>query len=55
MMTQHRIKEVCSVDNTMSPNLELSSKKPSAMSIEFRGQQALTIAHVVVSMNFNRR
>jgi hypothetical protein len=32
-MIQHRIEKICSVDNTTSLNLELSLKKPSAMSI----------------------
>jgi hypothetical protein len=39
----------------MSLNLELSSEKPSAMSIEFLSQHAFTVAHVVVGMNFHKR
>jgi hypothetical protein len=55
MMTQHKTKEVYSVNNTKLLNLKLSSQQLSAMSIEFLSQQALTVAHVVVSMNFNKR
>jgi hypothetical protein len=48
-------KKVCSVNNTRSSNLELSSKQPSATCTKFLGQHALIIAHVIVNMNFNRR
>jgi hypothetical protein len=53
-MTQHRTKEVCSVDNTMSLDLELPLKKPSAMSIVPRST-CINCTHVVVGMNFNKR
>jgi len=54
-MIQHRTKEVCNVDNTKSSDLKLSLEKPFATSIEFLGQSAFTIAHVVVNMNFHKR
>jgi hypothetical protein len=33
-MTQHRIEEICIVDNNRSFNLELSLEQPSATSIK---------------------
>jgi hypothetical protein len=33
----------------------MSSEQPSAMSIKLLGQNALTIAHIVVNMNLNKR
>jgi hypothetical protein len=38
----------------VSLDLELSSKQPSAMFIELLGQHALIVAHVAISMNFNK-
>jgi hypothetical protein len=32
LMTQHKTEEVCSVDNTRSSDLKLSSKQPNATS-----------------------
>jgi hypothetical protein len=55
LMTQHRIEEVCSVNNIRSSDLQLSLEKPSAMSIKFLGQHAFTITHVAISMDFHRR
>jgi hypothetical protein len=54
-MTQHRLKEVCSVDNTKSSNLKLSSEKPTTTSTKFLGQHAFIVAHVGVKMNFNNK
>jgi hypothetical protein len=55
LMIQYIIEEVCSVDNTRSLDIEMSLEKPSAMSIEFLCQHVLTIAHVAINMNFNKR
>jgi hypothetical protein len=55
LMIQHRVEEVYSVDNTRSLDLKLSSEKLSATSTKFLTQQGSTVAHVVVSMNFNRK
>jgi len=54
LMIQHRVNEVYSVDNTRSLDLKLSSEILSATSTKFLGQQGSIVAHVVVSMNFNR-
>ncbi len=54
-MVQHRTKEVCSVNNTRSSNSEMSLEKPNATSTKFLGEQALTIAHVAINMNLNKR
>ncbi len=55
MMTPHRPKEICSVNNIRSLDSRMSSKLPSATSTKFFAQQVLTIAHVDVSMNLNMR
>ncbi len=55
LITQHKIKEVCNVNNTRSLNIEMSLEKPNAMSTKFLCQHVLTIAHVAVNMNFNKR
>ncbi len=52
-MTQHRSEGICSVDNTMSSNSEMSLELSSAMSTKFLGQQVFIIAHVGVSMNLS--
>jgi hypothetical protein len=54
MMTQHRINEICNVNNTKSLELEVLLEEPSAMTIELLGQQALTIAHIIINVNLNR-
>ncbi len=54
-MTWHRTKEVYNVDNTKSLDLKLSLEKPIATSKKILSQHAFTVAHVVVSMNFNNR
>ncbi len=55
LMTQHRIKEVCNVDNTKSLDLKLSLEKPIATFKKIIGQHAFIVACVFVSMNFNNR
>ncbi len=37
LMTQHKIEKNCSVDNTKSPNLELSIEQPNALFVEWLG------------------
>jgi hypothetical protein len=54
LMTQRRIEEIYSVDNTRSLELEVLSKEPSALSTKLLGQRTLTIAHIAISMNSNR-
>jgi hypothetical protein len=54
-MIQHRIHEVCNVENTSSSNLELSLKKPTTVSIKNLSQHAFIIAHVAIGMNFHRK
>jgi hypothetical protein len=49
------IEEVCSVDNTRSSNFELSSKQPSASSTKLLCQHTLTIAHIIVNKNLEKR
>jgi hypothetical protein len=53
LMTQHRLKEICNVDNTSSSNLEMSSELSNATSTEFTCHQLLIVTHVGVKMNFN--
>jgi hypothetical protein len=55
LMFQRKTLKFCSVDNTKSSNLELSLEQPIAMSVELLSHQALIVAHIVVSMNFNKR
>jgi hypothetical protein len=54
-MTQHRLEKVYGVDNTKSSDLELSLDLLNVTSTKFPYQHALTIAHVDVSMNLNKR
>jgi hypothetical protein len=54
MMTQHRIKKICSVNNTRSSYLKLSLKQPNATFTELLGHPALIVAHIHVSMNLER-
>jgi hypothetical protein len=53
-MTQHKIEEIYTVDNTMSSKLELLLEKPNAISTKLLGQQTLIVALVIVSKNSNR-
>ncbi len=53
-MIQHRTKEIYNVDNTKSLELEVLLEEPNAMFGELLGQQALTITHIIISMNLNR-
>jgi len=53
MMTQHRLKRICSVDNTRSLDSEMSSELPNASCTKFFGQQVFNVAHVDVSMNLS--
>jgi hypothetical protein len=55
MMTQHRTKDICSVHNTKSSNLKLSSKQPGGTSSKLIGQHALNATHIYVNMNLNKR
>jgi hypothetical protein len=54
LMIQHKIEEIYNVDNTKSSKLEMLLKKPNVISTKLLGQQALTITHVIISMNSNR-
>jgi hypothetical protein len=54
-MIQHRPEGIYNVDNVGSLDSRMSLEPPNAMSTEFLRQQILTIAHVDVSMNLNRR
>jgi hypothetical protein len=53
-MTQHKTKEIWNADNTKSLELEVLLKEPNAIFVELLGQQALTIAHIIINMNLNR-
>ncbi len=55
MMIKHRTKTICSVDNTKSLEIKVSSKKLSAIFIELSSQHALVVAHIVINMNLNRK
>jgi hypothetical protein len=52
MMTQHRLKGICSVDNR-SLDSEMSLELPNATCTKFFGQQVFNVAHVDVSMNLS--
>jgi len=54
VMIQHMIEQICTINNTKSSLLEVLLKEPSAIFAKLLGQQTLTIAHIVISMNSNR-
>jgi hypothetical protein len=55
MMTQHRSKGICNVDNIRPLDSRVSSKLPNATSKEFFGQHVFIVAHLDVNVNLRRR
>lgn len=53
-MTQHKTNFFWNAYNTKSLELEVLLKEPNAIFVELLGQQALTIAHIIINMNLNR-
>jgi hypothetical protein len=54
LVTQHKIDEVCNVNNTMLSNLKLSLEKPIAMSAKFLGEQTFIVAHVAIMYELSK-
>ncbi len=53
LMTRHRIKDICNIDNAMSLEKLVLLEEANAIYIELLGQQALN-AHIAISMNSNK-